>query len=245
MSEGRAAAGVLTRPGLRDQDAIPVPDGFAKRLLDIVVASLLLLLLAPLLAVLALVIKLETPGPVLYRARRVGLRGREFLMLKLRKMHEGAGGGPLTMADDERFTRVGRILARYKLDEIPQLWNVLRGEMSLVGPRPEDPRFVQQRPELFRDILLVRPGITGVAQLAFRSESELLDATDPAADYASRVLPEKLELDRLYIRNQRIRIDLAVLWWTFVAVVLRRPVLMFGDCKNCGRQEFPSRQRRK
>ena len=115
---------------------------FTKRLTDIIGAGLLLLVLSPLIVACVLAIKLETRGPVFYRARRVGRHGRELKMLKFRKMHVDAAGPALTAPDDDRFTRVGRILSATKLDELPQLLNVLKGEMSLVGPRPEDPSFV-------------------------------------------------------------------------------------------------------
>ena len=120
---------------------VVIRDHTLKRLLDVVVAGVALLLLFPLIAAVAVAIKLESRGPVFYRCRRVGLGGREFAMLKFRKMRAAAAGSPLTAADDERFTGLGRLLARTKLDEIPQLWNVLIGRMSLVGPRPEDPSF--------------------------------------------------------------------------------------------------------
>src|SRR5947209_12082227 len=113
-----------------------------KRLSDVVFSGLLLLVLLPALLLIALAIKLDSRGPVFYRVRRVGYRGRTFAMLKFRKLHHGAAGGPLTAAGDPRLTRVGRILTRTRLDELPQLWDVLRGRMSLVGPRPEDPGFV-------------------------------------------------------------------------------------------------------
>jgi lipopolysaccharide/colanic/teichoic acid biosynthesis glycosyltransferase len=203
----------------------------AKRAFDVLVSALLLIVLFPLFIALAVAIKLDTRGPVLYRARRVGRGGRNFPMLKFRKMHADAAGGPLTLRDDERLTRVGRFLARSKLDELPQLWNVLRGEMSLVGPRPEDPLFVEQHAELFRDILRARPGITGFAQLAFRSESELIDPTDPAGDYAARLLPLKLELDRAYIACRSLRVDAAVVLWTAIAILGARPHL-FRLCKS-------------
>ncbi len=145
-------------------------------------------------------------------------------MLKFRKMVDGAGGPPLTAAEDERFTAIGRLLARSKLDELPQLWNVLRGEMSLVGPRPEAAVFV----ELWRDdhpeILSVRPGITGLSQLAFARESELLDSDDRIGDYVGRLLPRKVTLDTLYARSHSLTMDLGIMSWTIVAILLRGDV---------------------
>ena len=114
-----------------------------KRLLDFVLATTILAVTLPTIVLVAIAIKLDSPGPVFYRARRVGYRGASLAMLKFRKMHADATGPALTADDDDRFTRVGRFLALTKLDELPQLWNVVRGEMSIIGPRPEDPSFVE------------------------------------------------------------------------------------------------------
>ena len=119
-------------------------------------------------------------------------------MLKFRKMHPGATGAPLTAAQDERFTRVGRLLSKTKLDELPQLWHVLRGEMSLIGPRPEDPTFVALHADEYEDILAVRPGISGLSQLAFADERRILSREDPMSHYVERLLPQKCAIDRLY-----------------------------------------------
>src|SRR5262249_3441588 len=158
-------------------------DARAKWLLDRCVAGVSLALLAPLLLAVAVAVKLDSPGPVFFRCRRIGLRGRPFEVLKFRKMRVDASGPPLTAPDDARFTRIGAFLARRKLDELPQLWNVLKGEMSLVGPRPEDPEFVALRATDFKRILKVRPGMTGLSQLAFARESDILDPTDRVAHY--------------------------------------------------------------
>jgi lipopolysaccharide/colanic/teichoic acid biosynthesis glycosyltransferase len=198
--------------------------GRVSRVLDVALACVALLLLSPLIAVLALAIKVESPGPVLYRCRRVGLGGREFLMFKFRKMHAAVTGPALTATDDERFTRLGRFLARTRLDEIPQLWNVVVGDMSLVGPRPEDPSFVALRFPDYEGILQVRPGITGLTQLAFLRESEFLDAGDPVGDYVRRLLPQKIEIDRLYVARQSVAMDLRILGWTALAALSRSEV---------------------
>ena len=168
---------------------------------------------------MALGVKLDSRGPIFYRCRRVGLGGREFAMLKFRKMHHGAEGPALTCSSDERFTRIGSFLARTKLDELPQLWNVIRGEMSLVGPRPEDPSFVALNPQHFAEILRVRPGITGLSQLAFARESRLLDVPDRQRRYVESLLPQKIGFDRLYVANRSASMDLRILFWT-VATVL-------------------------
>ena len=199
-------------------------DRALKRTIDIAFSAILLVLTSPLIAVLVLAIRLDSPGPAFYRCRRVGLRGRALHMLKFRKMHDGASGPALSSPDDVRFTRLGSFLARTKLDELPQLWNVLKGEMSLVGPRPEDPAFVELRREAYSTILEVRPGITGLSQLAFASETDILDADDRLGHYVDRILPQKIGMDRLYATRRSLGMDVKILWWTLRAVVGRREV---------------------
>lgn len=203
----------------------PVADRIAKRGLDIVASTVLLAVSMPFMAIIALAIKLDSRGPVLYGCQRVGYRGSQFRMLKFRKMwHGGVEGPALTVGADERFTRVGRLLAVSKLDEMPQFWNVFRGEMSLVGPRPEDPSFVAEHPEAYGLITQVRPGITGLSQLAFAEESEILDPEDPVRHYLERLLPQKTRMDRLYASRRTIGMDLRILAWTCVAVMVRKDV---------------------
>jgi lipopolysaccharide/colanic/teichoic acid biosynthesis glycosyltransferase len=189
------------------------------RAVDIAVASVLLVLAAPLWLVVSLAIIVDEPGPVLYRARRVGHGGREFDMYKFRKMRRNAVGPRLTRADDARFSRVGRILARTKLDELPQLVNVLRGEMALVGPRPEDPSYVAAYPAEFATITRVRPGITGLSQIQYRDEAALLVGDDFETLYRNEVLPQKIDLDRYYASHRCLMLDLRILAWTAVAIV--------------------------
>jgi lipopolysaccharide/colanic/teichoic acid biosynthesis glycosyltransferase len=195
-----------------------------KRTIDVTVALLGLIVLAPLLLLIALLIVLDSPGPVFYRADRAGFRGRPLRMLKFRKMRPDARGGALTVADDERLTRLGAWLVRSKLDELPQLWHVVRGEMSLVGPRPESPEHVERFPAAYEVILRVRPGLTGYTQLAFAREESILDTRDPYTHYVTRLLPQKVELDRLYATRWGTRRDLRILGATIVTVVLRQPV---------------------
>jgi lipopolysaccharide/colanic/teichoic acid biosynthesis glycosyltransferase len=215
-------------------------DAVLTRLLDWVLSAALLILSAPLVLGLAIAIKLEGPGPVFYRSRRVGLGGREFTMLKFRKMPDGASGPPLTAPDDERFTSLGRFLARTKLDELPQLWNVLRGDMSLVGPRPEDPVFVERfRPRL-EPVLRVKPGITGLSQLAFAREPEILDPENREEHYVSRILPQKIHLDTLYAERRTALVNLRILCWTAVAVLLRREVAVDRATGALGIRRRPS-----
>ena len=201
----------------------------AKRSLDIIIAAPLLLLLAPVVLILSAAILAESPGGVFYRCRRIGWRGRDLQMLKFRKMHDGASGPALVVPGDERFTRIGAFLARTKLDELPQLWNVLKGEMSLVGPRPEDPYFVELHREPYEEILAVRPGITGLSQLAFARESEVLDPEDRERHYTERILPQKIRMDRFYATHRTLGTDLRILWWTARAVVARREVAVHRE----------------
>jgi lipopolysaccharide/colanic/teichoic acid biosynthesis glycosyltransferase len=195
-----------------------------KRAMDAIVAAIALVVLAPLFLALALVVVLDSRGPVFYRAERVGFRGRRLRMLKFRKMHATASGGALTIAGDERFTRVGEWLARTKLDELPQLWHVLRGDMSLVGPRPESPDFVARFADDYAVILTVRPGLTGYTQLAFAREVNILNPEDVHGHYVNELLPQKVGLDRLYASRLDVGRDVRVLLATFRTLALRQPV---------------------
>jgi lipopolysaccharide/colanic/teichoic acid biosynthesis glycosyltransferase len=195
-----------------------------KRAFDVLVASALVLVLAPLLALVALLVRIDSRGPVLFHCRRIGFGGRAFRMAKFRKMHHHASGAQLTMADDHRFTRAGKWLAGFKIDELPQLWNVVRGEMSLVGPRPESPDFVDHYPDDYAEITRVRPGVLGLSQLAFAEESQILDSGDPVGHYLGRILPQKMALDRMYAERWSLWLDTKIILWTLVALILRRPV---------------------
>jgi lipopolysaccharide/colanic/teichoic acid biosynthesis glycosyltransferase len=195
-----------------------------KRSIDVVVAAIALVVLSPLFLAIALIVVLDSPGPVFYRADRVGFRGRPLRMLKFRKMHRSACGLALTVAGDERLTRSGAWLARTKLDELPQLWHVLRGEMSLVGPRPESPDFVARFPTDYAVILSTRPGLTGYTQLAFAREGSILNPDDAHGHYVNELLPQKVGLDRLYASQLDTSRDLQILVATFRTLVLRQPV---------------------
>jgi lipopolysaccharide/colanic/teichoic acid biosynthesis glycosyltransferase len=193
-------------------------------------------LLVPLVILVSLLIKLETPGPAFYGARRVGYRGREFKMLKFRKMYDGAGGPPLTVSEDVRFTATGRFLAQSKLDEIPQLFNVLWGQMSLVGPRPEDPRFVAMAASDYETILQVKPGVTGLSQLAFAREGEIPVSGDRIEHYVSRLFPQKTAIDRLYALHRSTWMDVKILWWTLFAVVFKGSVAVHRETAKLTRR---------
>ncbi len=195
----------------------------AKRLFDIALASLALLLLAPLLLAVALWVRLDSPGPVFFRQQRVGRGGRLFGIYKFRTMHPDAEatGPQITVGQDARITRAGAWLRRSKLDELPQFVNVLRGEMSVVGPRPEVPRYVAQYPaEMRQSVLSVRPGITDLASIAFRSESDLLaHSPDPERTYVEQILPTKLRYAHQYVRTHTLWLDLRIIAWTVLAVL--------------------------
>jgi lipopolysaccharide/colanic/teichoic acid biosynthesis glycosyltransferase len=199
-------------------------DAVAKRALDITVAILALFLLAPLILLVALLVRLDSHGPAFFAAPRIGHLGRELRMLKFRKMHHRARGIALTVDDDARFTRIGALLARFKLDELPQFWHVLRGEMSLVGPRPETVDFVSHHRDAYHEILAVRPGVFGFSQIAFVAEGRILDDEDPVSHYISDILPQKVKLDLMYARHRTLGLDLRIVFWSLIAVLLRRQV---------------------
>jgi lipopolysaccharide/colanic/teichoic acid biosynthesis glycosyltransferase len=194
-----------------------------KRVVEGVVAAVLLVVALPLLAVLALAIVVESRGPVLHRCARVGFSGRPLRMMKLRKMRVGTGGPAVTGAGDPRLTRVGRLMMRTHLDELPQLWHVVRGEMALVGPRPEDPSFVARHAHEYEAILSVRPGLTGLVQVAVDDERELVGAVDPVNFYCALVLPHKVALDQYYATHRSLWLDLRILWWTPIAMLRGLP----------------------
>ena len=195
----------------------------AKRIFDLCTAALALLLLWPLLLLLALWIKLDSPGPVLFRQERVGRHGVLFRIHKFRTMTVDAPtrGPPITLKADARVTSVGRRLRQYRLDELPQLIDVLRGRMSLVGPRPEVPHFVAHYPEALRvAVLAVRPGLTDPAAIAHLDEAaRLAGATDPEQRYIERILPAKLCMQAEYASRATLLSDLGVLLQTLATLV--------------------------
>lgn len=197
----------------------------AKRLFDLVASALGLLLLSPLLLVVAVAIKLDSPGPVLFRQERVGRFGVPFRIRKFRTMrHQPQDGGRLiTVGADPRITRVGAFLRSTKLDELPQLLDVLCGSMSLVGPRPEVPRYLPHYPPGVREkVLSVRPGITDLASIEYRRESELLAAAhDPERAYVEEVLPAKLRYAQQYVDGATFWGDLRLLLRTLHVIVTR------------------------
>jgi lipopolysaccharide/colanic/teichoic acid biosynthesis glycosyltransferase len=192
-----------------------------KRLFDLVVASAGLFLLAPVLLFVGILISLGSPGPVFYCGNRIGKDGKPFRMLKFRTMVVNADqiGSALTHGGDPRVTPVGRILRKWKIDEIPQLINVVRGEMSLVGPRPESPGYVQHYTPAQRRVLLVKPGMTGLTQIRYRHEETLLKSyADRERAYVETIMPQKLALDLEYVEHQSFFSDLVLILLTLLAL---------------------------
>lgn len=220
-----AATGlILERPTLRHRI-----DAALIRTLDALVAAFLLLVLLPFIVLSAIAVRLDSPGPAFVRVDRIGWRGGRLRMLKFRKMHDDATGPALTKENDERFTRLGPLLAKLKLDEIPQLWHVLTGDMGLVGPRPESAEFVELHRGEYQAILSVRPGITGLAQIAFAEESRILDDENPVNHYVGHILPQKVALDIMYAQERSVWLNVRVLLWTAAAVVMRRQVAVHRE----------------
>jgi lipopolysaccharide/colanic/teichoic acid biosynthesis glycosyltransferase len=185
-----------------------------KRAFDIGAATAALFILSPLLGLAALLIKLDSPGPVFFKQERIGRSFRPFWIYKFRTMVRDAStrGGLITVGEDRRITRVGRILRKTKVDEIPQLINILKGEMAIVGPRPEIRHYVELFRRDYEEILKVRPGLTDLASLKYRDEAALLrKAANPEDEYRTRVLPDKIRLAKDYLRRSSFLFDLGLI----------------------------------
>lgn len=193
-----------------------------KRGLDIVASGIALVALFPLMLVVAILVRLDSPGPSLFRQTRVGKSFCRFQLLKFRSMRNGSCGTEVTCGRDARITRVGAFLRAFKLDELPQLWNVFCGDMSFVGPRPEVPMFVERvRPD-YEEILSVRPGITDPASIRYRSEAEMLARVpDPISYYVEVILPDKLRISKAYVRSANIWSDVCLIFQT-LAVLFKK-----------------------
>jgi lipopolysaccharide/colanic/teichoic acid biosynthesis glycosyltransferase len=190
-----------------------------KRIFDFASALLGLIIVSPLLVIIAIAVKLSSPGPVFFRQTRVGLGFQPFRIVKFRTMREKMDGPLITARGDRRVTGVGRMLRLTKLDELPQLWNVLAGDMSLVGPRPEIPEYVEKFRRDYEEILTVRPGITDPASIEFRREENLLaQSDDPEAKYLSAILPRKLAMAREYVKTRTFLGDLILIFRTIAHV---------------------------
>jgi len=190
-----------------------------KRAFDVVLASLMALLVLPLIPLIAIAVKLSSPGPVFFRQRRVGLDGREFEVLKFRTMIQNSRGGlGITSSVDRRITRAGQFLRKSKLDELPQLFCVLSGQMSLVGPRPDLPQYFASLDKKYHEVLRLRPGLTGRASVRFRNEEEILSRVPPdelESFYVSTIFPRKIHLEMEYAETANLWQDLVILFQTF------------------------------
>jgi lipopolysaccharide/colanic/teichoic acid biosynthesis glycosyltransferase len=190
-----------------------------KRAFDCISAVLGLIVVSPLLLIIAIAVKLSSKGPVFFRQERIGRNFQPFRIIKFRTMHEGMDGPRITARGDGRITAVGRSLRRAKLDELPQLWNVVKGDMSLVGPRPEIPEYVERFRIDYEDILRVRPGITDDASIVFRREEVLLaSADDPETTYLSDILPKKIAMAKEYVRTRSFVGDVMLILRTIAHV---------------------------
>jgi len=193
-----------------------------KRLFDIIFSILALIVLFPLMVIIAILIKITSPGPVFYKGTRIGKGGKSFKMFKFRTMVVNADkiGGPSTPIDDPRLTKIGKFLKRFQLDELPQLINVLKGDMSLVGPRPEVPLYVDMMTEEEKDVILsVRPGMTDLASLWNFHEGEILKGSkDPEKTYQEKIRPKKLELQKKYVQTRSFWLDLKIILKTVIKI---------------------------
>ncbi|MCP4834117.1 MAG: sugar transferase [Phycisphaera sp.] len=195
-----------------------------KRVFDLLIAIPALVISLPLMIVLAILVKIDSPGPAFFRQVRIGRQGRPFRLLKFRSMRQadGAENGRFDAGSSMRVTRFGRILRKSKLDEIPQLLNILKGDMSLVGPRPEVRKWTEVYPERWRTVLQVRPGLTDRASIEFIDEERLLEESeDPEETYRSIILPQKLDAAEEYVRSRTMAGDLKVIGATALAVLCR------------------------
>ncbi|NES23404.1 MAG: sugar transferase [Symploca sp. SIO3E6] len=193
----------------------------SKRTFDLFFALIGLIILAPLFLVVSIWIKLDSPGPVFFRQTRIGQFEEKFQIYKFRTMvvHAEKIGKLITVGEDNRITRSGKFLRKFKLDELPQLINVLKGDMSFVGYRPEVPKYVNLYTPEQREIFEIRPGVTDLASIKFRNESDLLaTAKDPEDLYISSIMPQKLELNRQYLTKKSLLFDILIILQTFLAI---------------------------
>ena len=220
---------LISQVRIPSSDASPWVSSAGRRCFDFAMASVFLAMASPLMALAALLVRVTSPGPVLFRQHRAGRYRVPFTLYKFRSMHVNPEpGSPLTVDGDPRVTRVGAFLRRYKLDELPQLWNVLRGDLSLVGPRPK-------LPHLEPLDLPYRPGVTGIATLAFRNEERILSELRDGhvhAFYDRCVKPRKAQLDRQYMRSATLWSDLGLLWRTASSCILRSDGLSAGETET-------------
>ena len=208
----------------------------AKRVFDLVIALLGLIVLLPVLAIVAVLVRWSSPGPAQFRQIRVGRGGRDFVLLKFRTMtvQSDSETGAFDPGDGSRVTKVGRFLRATKLDELPQLWNVIRGDMALVGPRPEVRKWVEVNPDCWAIVHAIRPGITDPAAILYRNEEKILaNVPDPERLYREEILPRKLDLYVEYVRTRTFWADLKILGQTAIAIIAGAP----ADPHASGRRE--------
>lgn len=192
-------------------------NNFLKRGFDFIAATIGFILISPILVIISVLIKLTSKGPILFKQKRVGRYGKEFNILKFRTMVVNAEklGKQITVGKDSRITKVGAFLRKYKLDELPQLINVIKGDMSLVGPRPEVPKYVELYNEKQRRVLDVRPGITDYASIEYRDENSILGRVDnPEEYYINVIMPHKVDLNMKYIEKNNVLIDIKIIFKT-------------------------------
>lgn len=197
-----------------------------KRLIDICGSLFGLIAFSPVFIVIAIWVRMDSPGSVLYRQTRITKGGKQFKAIKFRSMKIASGNaandGVTTNDKQDRITKSGRFIRKYRIDELPQLWNVLVGEMSLVGPRPQTPRYVEAHPETYARINQIRPGITGLASIKFHEREErMIKAAGDKADevYINRILPMKFKYNLFYLHNYGLLFDLKIIWWTVLGMI--------------------------
>lgn len=209
----------------------------SKRLFDITASLTGLILLLPLLVVIAFLIRCCMPGPVLFRQYRVGRQGKQFVMVKFRSMELGHHGSTVSVKGESRITRLGAVLRRYKLDELPELWNVFKGEMSLVGPRPHVPGYTDQLKGRQQQVLSIRPGITCPASLKYAHEEELLaNQPDPVSYHREVIFPDKVQIYIHYIENRSFGYDLQIILFTLLGKPMQKKMELNSTKKNTNRR---------
>jgi lipopolysaccharide/colanic/teichoic acid biosynthesis glycosyltransferase len=197
-----------------------------KRLFDIISSLVGLIFISPIFLVVPILIKLDSKGPVFFKQWRIGKDGKQFKIYKFRTMLQDADkvGSLITAGNDQRITAIGKLLRRYEVDELPTLINVLKGDMSIVGPRPEVPKYLHHYDRKYREILSVRPGITDLGTLSFRDEAKYLDAQNYEDTYETEILPQKLDLYLEYVHNKSFLFDLRIILKTIALISKQRKI---------------------
>lgn len=212
----------MTNSNITNKQVLTTGGKIAKRTFDLTACIAAVVILCPFWLCIGLLVACGSKGGALYRQTRVGLDGKEFKLLKFRTMRQDADkiGGLITVGEDSRVTRIGRFLRKYKIDELPQFLNIIKGDMSIVGPRPEVPKYVALYNERQRQVLSVRPGLTDYASIEYISENELLArSSDPDRTYIEEIMPAKLELNLKYIEKQSVLEDLRLIFKTLFSIL--------------------------